>query len=230
MLNNDFGHFILPSNNTYKYLYFDTDTEDEYPVYRVEAHQVYSQVAQAKLEVADREVYAMMWTEFIDEELNQAIELLHSYGVTKFNNSDNFMPEQAIRRDEAAKMFVKFYEELLEEWEIQESINSCDFSDLSIARPDLPDLIQSSCEYWLFKWYQWKFMPTDNITNWQAVVVLIRLLDWMQDEESVDHYAQNYMELAEERELLDGLNINLEKYRDLPATRKSIAKLLYRAR
>jgi hypothetical protein len=141
------------------------------------------------------------------------------------------MPTKAIRRDEAAKMFVKFYEELLEEWElVDEATNSCEFFDLSTARPDLPDLIKSSCEYWLFKWYKWKFMPTDKITNWQAVVVLIRLLDWMQDEDSTDHYAQNYMQLAEERDLLDWLNIELEKYRDLPATRKSIAKLLYRAR
>gem|GEM_PF-4680387 len=38
------------------------------------------------------------------------------------------------------------------------------------------------------------------------------------------------MKLAEDYELLDGLNIDSEKYWDLPATRKSIAKLLYRAR
>jgi hypothetical protein len=50
-----------------------------------------------------------------DDELVEAIKLLHKHKVTKFDNQKDFMPTKAIRRDEAAKMFVKFYEELLEE-------------------------------------------------------------------------------------------------------------------
>lgn len=233
MLNNDFAHFILPSNNNYKYLYFNEDINPYKSRLEDRTHNTNTIESDSKLNIADKEVYKMMWLEDTteDDELVEAIKLLHKHKVTKFDNQKDFMPTKAIRRDEAAKMFVKFYEELLEEWElVDEATNSCEFFDLSTARPDLPDLIKSSCEYWLFKWYKWKFMPTDKITNWQAVVVLIRLLDWMQDEDSTDHYAQNYMQLAEERDLLDWLNIELEKYRDLPATRKSIAKLLYRAR
>jgi len=229
MLNNDFWHFVFTNNNNYKYLYFNNDITNN-TSNNSQAKQLSSQVVTDKINMAEEKLYTIMWIDETDPELEEAISLLYKYNITKFDNVDSFMPQKAIRRDEAAKMFVSFYEELLENWKVEKNTGSCSFLDLNNSRPDLPNLIQKSCEYWLFKWYKWNFMPTDSITNGQAVVVLMRLLQWAQDEENVGHYAQNYMKLAEDYELLDGLNIDSEKYWDLPATRKSIAKLLYRAR
>lgn len=40
-------------------------------------------------------------------------------------------------------------------------------------------------------------MPTDSITNAQAVIVLIRMIDGEKEEPTDDHYASNYMYAAE---------------------------------
>ena len=48
-------------------------------------------------------------------------------------------------------------------------------------------------------------MPTENITNAQAVIVLIRMIDGLKDEPTDKHYATNYMAAAEKLELIDDL-------------------------
>jgi hypothetical protein len=40
-------------------------------------------------------------------------------------------------------------------------------------------------------------MPTDSITNAQAIIVLIRMIDGDKEEPVGDHYATNYMATAE---------------------------------
>jgi len=158
-----------------------------------------------------------------EDELLQAIILLHSHEITKFDTVETFMPDNNIRRDEIAKMDVYFRENVLENiTTIVE--DECSFKDLDQAHSDLPDLICRSYNYGLFKGYEWNFMPTDSITNGQAVIVLIRMIDGFKDETSVAHYAQNYMDTAEELGLLDGLGISNKSEWDKPALRSTVSR------
>ncbi len=162
-------------------------------------------------------------------ELAQAITLLHADQITKYDSVDTFMPYNPIRRDEAAKMYVNFEKNTLGINDVVDDHKSCYFTDTHLWHSDLVDLIRESCLRGLFKGYVWSFMPTSSITNAQAVIVLIRMIKWEQVEPVDDHYATNYMTVAQDMGLLDGLAISARSYWDAPATRATIAKLLYRA-
>jgi hypothetical protein len=165
-----------------------------------------------------------------DEELSNAVSLLHEYEITSFDTVETFMPDQSIRRDEAAKMYVNFAKNVQWASTTVETNPLCIFTDLHLWHSDLPDLMIESCNRNLFKGYLGAFMPTDSITNAQAVIVLVRMVDGEKIEPTNDHYATNYMSTAEDLGLLAGLPISSQSSWDLPATRATVAKLLYRAR
>jgi hypothetical protein len=60
MLNNDFAHFILPSNNNYKYLYFNEDINPYKSRLEDRTHNTNTIESDSKLNIADKEVYKMM--------------------------------------------------------------------------------------------------------------------------------------------------------------------------
>lgn len=163
-----------------------------------------------------------------EDELWQAITTLHGYEVTKYDTADAFMPTRDIRRDEVLKMYYVFAQET-DQLPSKDENRDCTFNDLSNAHSDIVPMISQACHHGLFKWSKGKFMPTDSITNAQAVIVLIRMIDGYKDETNVDHYAQNYMQTAESMNLLTDLNISSKTQRDKPASRATVAKLLYRA-
>ncbi len=164
-----------------------------------------------------------------EDEIDLAVKKLNEMWATKFSNSKDFMTDKNVRRDEAAKMFLKF-----SEWAkilpTKKTDLSCSFSDLDMAWSDIVPMIWQVCQYGLFKWSKGKFMPLDNITNWQAVIVLIRLVDGKKEEiDWVGHYAENYMKKADELWLLKDLWIKDVSTWDKPATRWLVAKILYRS-
>ncbi len=164
-----------------------------------------------------------------EDEIDLAVKKLNEIWATIFSTSKDFMVSKNIRRDEAAKMFLKFAKWAKLEVS-KKSWVSCSFSDLGKAWKDIVPMIWEVCEYGWFKWSKWKFMPLDNITNWQAVIVLVRLIDGKKEEEEwVSHYAENYMKKAEELWLLKDLWIKDISMRDKPAKRWLVAKLLYRS-
>jgi len=112
---------------------------------------------------------------FADSQLDGAVSWMHSNWLTKFDNASDFMSTQSLRRDEATKFFVQYAKESL--GLSPDTSKSCNFTDLDKARPDLKDLIKESCQLGLFQWYNWKFMPTQSLTNAQAITVLIRMID-----------------------------------------------------
>lgn len=165
-------------------------------------------------------------------EIEKAVTLLNTYGVTVFKNATEFMATKNIRRDEVAKMYVNFAKSsnstLSRLKENMKPANQCNFKDSAKAWKDIQPLLIESCQYNLFQWSKGYFKPLDNITNGQAVIVLIRMLEWYKQETGVSHYAEKYMERADELGLLDWLNLTMKTV-DQPATRWTIAKLLYRS-
>jgi hypothetical protein len=91
----------------------------------------------------------------------------------------------------------------------------------------LKDIVVEACQLWLFQWYKWNFMPTDKLTNAQAITVFMRLIDWYKDE-SWDHFANEYYKIARESWLLKWLNLENRAYFDRETTRWEVAIMLYR--
>lgn len=147
--------------------------------------------------------------------------------LTKFTNAQDFMATKTLRRDEASKFFVQYATEIL--WLTPDTSKaSCNFNDLGKARPDLKDLVKEACQLWLFQWANWKFMPTQSLTNAQAITVLIRMIDGKKDETQW-HFAQKYFEKAQELGLMNWLTLNSTANFDKLATRWEVGILLFNA-
>ncbi|MBQ7073720.1 hypothetical protein IJM86_01360 [bacterium] len=153
------------------------------------------------------------------------IEKLHQYGITVFTTWDSFMPQNAIRRDEAAKMLT-ITKQFFTPTKGEKSKNqNCEFSDLNEAWDDLKDLIKTSCYEGLFHGHQGKFMPQKFITNGEILTVIGRILYGMLDETN-GHFAKNYAENLEKNHLLENTNLSDASTRDSPATRGDLAIII----
>ncbi len=159
-------------------------------------------------------------------ELNKAISRMYENWLTIFNDPESFMAYNWLRRDEAAKFFVKYAKEVMgmipdysKQW--------CTFKDLDQAWSDLKDVIVESCQLWLFQWSKWKFMPTQQLTNAQAITVFMRLREWYKDE-SWSHFANNYYESAHAQWLLSNTPLDYKVNFDSNTTRWDVAKMLFR--
>ncbi len=161
-------------------------------------------------------------------ELNQAINWMYEKWLTIFNDPVSFMASNWLRRDEASKFFVKYAKEVM--WMTPDySKQWCSFKDLDKARPDLKDVIVEACQLWLFQWYKWNFMPTQQLTNAQALTVFMRLREWYKDE-SWNHFANNYYESAHAQGLLFDTPLDNKANFDINTTRWDVAKMLFRGR
>lgn len=167
------------------------------------------------------------WFSLASTQLDEAISRMNQNGLTKFTNATDFMATNGLRRDEASKFFVQYAKEVI--WLTPDtSKTSCNFTDLSQARPDLKDLIKESCQLWLFQWYNWKFMPTQPLTNAQSITVLIRMIDWKKDE-TQGHFAKLYFEKAQELWIMEWLTLNSTANFDKLTTRGDVGQLIYSA-
>ena len=79
-----------------------------------------------------------------------------------------------MRRDEAAKFFVKVAEGM-GKTDYVKSASECSFSDLNDGHADLKDVMVKSCRMGIFQGHEGKFMPTWALTNSQALAVMIRI-------------------------------------------------------
>lgn len=161
-------------------------------------------------------------------ELSNAILRMYNNWLTKFSDPTSFISENWLRRDEATKFFVQYAKEVM--WMTPDtSKTSCSFSDLSSAWSDLKDAIKESCQLWLFQWYNGKFMPTQKLTNAQAISVFIRLIDGKKDE-SGSHFANEYYTTAYNLWLLNNLNLNNKSLFNSFTTRGEVGTMLFRGK
>lgn len=168
-------------------------------------------------------VWKVAWE--LEQELQDSINWMYDNWLTKFNTPDSFMYKRWLRRDEAAKFFVQ-YAKLM--WKTPDySKKWCNFKDLNQAWDDLRDIIIESCQLWLFQWYNGKFMPTQNLTNAQAIAVFMRLKEWFKDE-SWRHFALYYWSSASSKWLLKWMELDYETNFDNETTRWNVARMLYR--
>ncbi len=96
-----------------------------------------------------------------------------------YNSSQEFRPSDKITRWETAK-FVSKYAEVI--W-LSKTYSSCDFNDIgSEYDGTLVPHITESCKYGFLKWSNGFFMPLNTITEAEAMTLIVRSYEWMQDE------------------------------------------------
>jgi len=160
-----------------------------------------------------------------DKEFDLALTRMYENGMTKYDNVTTYWMQYWVIREQWAKFFSMFMGDILEKNQESVTWQWCDFTDSETFDPTLAEAIDTSCEQWLFKWTQWAFLPQQPLTKAQALTVLVRALEWPQDE-SVTPRWKNYFDRARWLGLTKEVDVlNLDK----PVTRYEIALLLYRA-
>jgi len=157
--------------------------------------------------------------------IDDAVQWMYENGLTIYDNTTDFHAERWLRRDEAAKFFVQF-SQLLGKTTAIKTDTQCTFSDINNAWSDLKSIVFESCKLWLFQWNQWKFYPQDQLTNAQAITVLIRLIAGSQSEYSTNHRADKYYQKAYELNLLNEVDMDI---RNAIATRWNVWLIIYAA-
>lgn len=122
--------------------------------------------------------------EFADEVFPWMVE----HSLTKFTDIDDFRPAGSITRGEASKFVVNYAGLIdLEKWE-----NSCNFRDTKWFDASLNPYIIDACGYWLFRGNNGNFLPRNSITEAEALVVIVRSLEGMMDENQSPWYGAYY--------------------------------------
>ncbi len=157
--------------------------------------------------------------------LDDSISWMYDNELTIHQSQNTFNANKSIRRDEAAKFFVKFAKKLNKTTYIK-NYNQCIFSDINNSWSDLQDIVVESCMLWLFQWNRWKFYPQNQITNAEAITVLIRLIYWFQNEIWVNHRSDNYYKKANELNILQ--NVYMDNKNTI-ASRGNVWIIIYNA-
>ena len=161
-------------------------------------------------------------------EYDDAIKRMHQEWLTIHSTTQAYKLDGDLRRDEAAKLFVKFLSlqtgATLENGFIVPE--SCEFQDLDKARSDLKDSIKSACFQWIILWKNGKFSPDQTLTKAQGVTILMRILEGKQSEPNPKEWRLNYYKLARKKKLLTAEQRNNPT---APMKRGELALLLHKA-
>ena len=131
---------------------------------------------------------------------DQFVAWAHTKGITSFDNADDFLFDELVRRQQASKMVVNFAKSVL--WDdVFDTIknSNCNFADKGDFESTLVDSIKIACEQGIFKWDDsdgsLKFFPHSEFTRWQALAVLMRVVNGSL-EESTNPWYQSYINKA----------------------------------
>lgn len=165
----------------------------------------------------------MLWVQAKETNTEEIIYWMYDNWLSMYSNSNTFKPDINIRRDEASKFIAVFAENILDQqWESNAICHN--FNDISKTNT-LKDYIIQACELWYMKWKNNKFSPTKNLTNEQAIAIVIRIQEWRL-EEPENNRSENYYTRANELGLSDWLSLS---NKTSAITRGTFATLLYRS-
>lgn len=159
-------------------------------------------------------------------EFEQALYRMYKNGLTKYDNEEEYRPNDNLTREESAKMIGQLYSQMGFDTEIDKWLN-CNFVDTNIFNPTLSEHIYNSCKRWIFRGNDktQQYMPRDNLTKGQLLAVLLRIFEGKMSDESwqprwIEYYVKGVtLWLTNE--------INLDKFNQ-PVSRREAALLIYR--
>jgi hypothetical protein len=140
--------------------------------------------------------------------------------LTKYTDESDFRPRDAITRGEASKFVVNFAGLI----GIEKTSTSCSFSDTKTYDSSLRSFTVEACEYGLFRGSNGRFLPSNNITEAQALAVVIRSAYGMQDENGKPWYSE-YFSIAKELGIITTETLSSLDTKQI--TREKLATWLY---
>jgi len=149
-----------------------------------------------------------------------SIDWLHFIGATIYDSHWWFMPDSLITREQAAKFVSRV---AIDQYDyVEENISACNnFSDLWNADPTLIPYIMSVCRVWMMKWRQGQFNPFWNLTQWEAMTIIMRLYTWVVEDPSSERY-HKYVAYS------NALSFDMILYPDNPISRWQFANRLFK--
>jgi FKBP-type peptidyl-prolyl cis-trans isomerase 2 len=138
-------------------------------------------------------LYCLNFTYGLSDFQSVVLPWLYSEWLTKWQTVSEFRGNDGITRWEAAK-FMSVYAQ--KQW-LEKSGNQCSFQDIGSYDSTLFPSIVQACEFGLLKWTNGNFMPNQNITEAQALAVVIRSAYWFLDESGTIWY-RDYFTKAQE--------------------------------
>jgi len=127
------------------------------------------------------------------QSFNTVLDWMHTEGLTRYSQVNDFRPNDSITRGEAAK-FVNQYAQLEG---LTKSFTECNFSDIAGYDSTLVPHIGEACAYGLLKGSNGRYMPNNNITEAQAITIVVRSLYGFLDETGT-YWRQPYYEAGKE--------------------------------
>ena len=151
---------------------------------------------------------------------------MYDNGLTRFSDSEDFMPGASLTREQGAKFLVEFANSSLSGCMVATPSTMCDFSDLDMADPTLAPYITQACEAGLMRGSNGMFMPKSTMSRAQFFTVLIRALEGDKNE-NVDPRWDEYFSSAASR----GITTETDTYaQGRSLNRYQAALMLYRSR
>lgn len=129
-------------------------------------------------------------------EFEQALAWMYANGLTKYTTEKDYRPDDALLREEAAKMFAKAYQVFGYNVKVMKN-QQCEFSDEDQFNLELVGNIMDSCHWGLFKGTDdRKFLPKKALRKSEATAVLVRMLEGKLSYEKVNPWWTNYYQKA----------------------------------
>ena len=140
--------------------------------------------------------------------------------LSLYSTSATFKPDKSIRRDEAAK-FITICANVILNPQWKESPECYTLND--VKTNNLQTYIIQSCELWYMKWNKNTFNPSGNLTNAEAIAIVVRTHEGQLVEPKTDR-SKNYYTRAKELGITDWLDT---ANKTAAITRGNFATLLY---
>lgn len=161
--------------------------------------------------------------EYQATDLQKAYDLAYNHGITTMNTVESFRADNEITRQEAAKMFVAVFQNLL--WKtIPSDTQACSwiYKDESFFDLSLRPFVYQACTLGLMKWSKGNFLPDWNLTRGQTLAILMRAVDGWQDAEK--HSTPWWMPYADRAYELKYLSFANFKGFEQPITRGEVVE------
>lgn len=160
-----------------------------------------------------------------DREYVHAVQRMHQYDMTVYNDPQLFRPLDHVTRQEAAKFFAVYADQFAQASDDRDTSVHCLFDDLGDADSTLVSYIHLACAQWSMLGSEGLFYPFDALTKAQAITIIVRVMSGMQDE-SAFPWRSGYFQQARVLWLTRETDVWAL---DAPASRYELALLLYRS-
>lgn len=159
-----------------------------------------------------------------DAEFLMSLKWLYEQGITKFQDPEQFMPDNYLSRVDSAKMLS-----ILSRTVFGNTIGTgdgCTYTDIGNYDTITQWQVKDACQLGIFKSAP-LFNPSQGITKGQLITVLIRMFDRKMLDETPTPWYKNYVQRAWEIWLLSDTST---AGMDEVVSRLDVAKLLYKLR